>query len=81
MAKLTLHVPEELVAAAKMEAAARQVSVSKLVSDFFRNLASQTRDSADTDEGDLAPRTRRLAGCIPSAEIKDYIDYLEEKHS
>ena len=80
MAKLTLHVPDELVAAAKTEAAARHVSVSKLVTDFFRNLAAKSSESASGKER-LAPRTKRLAGCIPEAEHKDYVDYLEEKHS
>lgn len=82
MSKLTLHVPEELVSAAKSEAAARRVSVSKLVSDFFASLASNKLVS-DPEIGRLAPRTRRLAGCIPEADadIEDYIDYLERKHS
>ncbi|MBP6603980.1 MAG: hypothetical protein KA250_19365 [Verrucomicrobiales bacterium] len=80
MAKLTLHVPDELVVAAKSEAAARQVSVSKLVTDFFRNLASRAGEEVGEDNS-LAPRTRRLAGCIPNADIEDYIDYLDEKHS
>jgi len=80
MAKLTLHVPEDLVEAAKTEAAARRVSVSKLVSDFFRNLASRNQnDSIQSDT--LAPRTRRLAGCVRDANIEDYVDYLEKKHS
>jgi hypothetical protein len=81
MAKLTLHVPEELVAAAKSEALARDVSVSKLVTDFFRHLAAESPDrhSAATDR--LAPRTRQLAGCVPDADIEDYVDYLEKKHS
>ncbi len=81
MAKLTLHVPEELVAAAKREAASRHVSVSKLVTDFFRNLATPNRSGQPALDSNLAPRTQRLAGCIPSAELEDYIDYLEEKHS
>jgi hypothetical protein len=81
MAKLTLHVPEELVAAAKLEAATRHVSVSKLVTDFFRNLATSKRGEQPTPDTHLAPRTQRLVGCIPSAEIEDYIDHLEEKHS
>ena len=80
MAKLTLHVPEELVVAAKSEAAARQVSVSKLVTDFFRQLASR-EGGPPIEDTRLAPRTQRLAGCIPSAATEDYIDYLEEKHS
>ena len=35
MPKLTLHVAEPLIAAAKSAAEARRVSMSKLVSDFF----------------------------------------------
>jgi hypothetical protein len=81
MAKLTLHVPEELVAAAKLEAATRHVSVSKLVTDFFRNLAAHNGGGKPALDTNLAPRTQRLAGCIPSAALEDYIDYLEEKHS
>jgi hypothetical protein len=81
MAKLTLHVPDDLVAAAKTEAAARKTSVSKLVSDFFRNLAVSNQESSPPEDIDLAPRTRRLAGCIPDADMEDYIDHLEEKHS
>jgi hypothetical protein len=82
MSKLTLHVPEELIAAAKSEAAARRVSVSKLVTDFFAALAADP-SSAASEISRLAPRTRRLAGCIPKADpdLEDYIDHLERKHS
>lgn len=81
MAKLTLHVPEELVAAAKSEAAARHISVSKLVTDFFRNLATKSSTTPPSDHEQPAPRTGRLVGCIPNAKLNDYIDYLENKHS
>lgn len=82
MSKLTLHVPDDLVAAAKSEATARRVSVSKLVSDFFTTL-SKKKPAADPEFERLAPRTRRLAGCITAADadIEDYVDYLEKKHS
>jgi len=82
MSKLTLHVPEELVSAAKSEAAARRISVSKLVSDFFASLAARETASG-VEMSSLAPRTRSLARCIPHAgsEKEDYIDYLERKHS
>ena len=79
MAKLTLHVPEDLVAAAKSEAAARRVSVSKLVTDFFRNIASRNQEGTVQPET-LAPRTKRLAGCVSDTDFEDYVDYLEEKH-
>ncbi len=61
MAKLTLHVPEELVTAAKLEAASRHVSVSKLVTDFFRNLAARKQGEQPDTDIDLAPRTQRLS--------------------
>ena len=82
MSKLTLHVPEHLVAAAKSEAASRQVSVSKLVTDFFTSLAAN-QTTVDPALDRLAPRTRSLAGCISQTDdgLEDYIDHLERKHS
>lgn len=82
MSKLTLHVPDDLVTVAKSEAAARRVSVSKLVSDFFTTL-SKKNTATDAGIERLAPRTRRLAGCLKpdDTDIEDYIDYLERKHS
>ncbi len=82
MSKLTLHVSEELVSVAKRTAAERRVSVSKLVSDYFTSLAAN-KDVSDSGLERLAPRTRRLAGCIPPADsdLEDYIDHLERKHA
>jgi len=79
MAKLTLHVPDELVAAAKSEASERSVSVSKLVSDFFRSF----KQADGNGLSDLAPITQSLVGCIKKDDgaQEQYIDYLEEKHS
>jgi len=80
MAKLTLHVPEELIAVAKSQAKAREVSVSKLVTDFFRNLAS-LEENSELRSGSFAPMTKRLAGCISDTNEEHYIDYLEKKYS
>ena len=77
MAKLTLHVPDDLVAAAKNEAKSREVSVSKLVSDYFRNFTHKQEDELK----ELGPLTRSLIGCIPEGTSEDYLDYLEKKHS
>lgn len=80
MAKLTLHVPDKLVATAKREAATRKISVSKLVSDYFRAFeAAAPRGAAKG----LPPITASLVGCIRGAEgdRESYIDYLERKHS
>ncbi len=80
MSKLTLHVDENLIAAAKEEAAGRQVSVSKLVSDFFRVL-SVKHNSKSGDS--VPPITQSLLGCIPDADAdkEAYVDYLEKKYS
>jgi hypothetical protein len=79
MAKLTLHVPDELVIAAKRAAANREISVSKLVSDYFRVLSGA---SVLDNERSLPPVTASLAGCIAgSDDLDSYVDYLERKHS
>jgi hypothetical protein len=80
MAKLTLHVPDRLVAAAKEEAAARKTSVSKLVSDYFRAFEVA---AANGPAGSLPPVTAALVGCIRGADDdrESYIDHLERKHS
>jgi hypothetical protein len=67
MTKLTLQIPDDLVVAAKSEATARQISVSKLVSDFFTSLAEKSTTSEPSLDR-LAPRTRRLAKCIPETD-------------
>ncbi len=79
MSKLTLHVPENLIDAAKRQAANRGTSVSKLVSDYFRVFSRQP--AKKSGEG-LPPITASLVGCILGAddERKDYVDYLEQKH-
>lgn len=80
MSKLTLHVDDHLVSVAKEVAAKRQVSVSKLVSDFFRVLS---KNSTDDFEAELPPVTQSLLGSIPNgkADQQDYVDYLEKKYS
>jgi hypothetical protein len=80
MAKLTLHIPDKLVAAAKREASNRRTSVSKLVSDYLRALGTS---SSAAEPAQLPPVTASLVGCIKGAvaEREAYIDYLERKHS
>lgn len=80
MAKLTLHVPDLLIEAAKREAEVRKTSVSKLVSDYFRVFA--TAGTAGSGEG-LPPVTASLVGCLKGAneDRRDYVDHLERKHS
>lgn len=80
MSKLTLHVDDELIAAAKEEAVSRRTSVSKLVSDFFRVLSATRSSKPDMS---LPPITSSLRGCLrgSKADLEDYIDHLEKKHS
>lgn len=80
MGKLTLHVPDRLVAAAKQEAANRKTSLSKMVSDYFRALEGGTVVGGG---GALPPVTKSLVGCIRGSkdDLDSYIDYLERKHS
>ncbi|MBL9157157.1 MAG: hypothetical protein JNJ70_06790 [Verrucomicrobiales bacterium] len=80
MAKLTLHVPDRLIAAAKQEAEARKTSVSKLVSDYFRIFAKSEEPGQPVG---LPPVTASLVGCIQGADDdRDaYVDHLERKHS
>jgi Family of unknown function (DUF6364) len=79
MGKLTLHVPDRLVAAAKQEAANRNTSLSKMVSDYFRAFEG----TAVTREATLPPITNSLVGCIRGStdDLESYIDHLERKHS
>jgi hypothetical protein len=80
MSKLTLHIQDELIVAAKREAAERNTSVSKLVSDYLRALAA---GGTSERELELPPVTASLAGCLEGANTgkKEYLDYLEKKHS
>lgn len=80
MAKLTLHVPDNLVAAAKREAASRRTSVSKLVAGYFRAFVT---GAAAGGSGPLPPVTASLVGCLRGGDAgrESYVDYLERKHS
>ncbi|MFT6863284.1 MAG: hypothetical protein ACJAVK_001845 [Akkermansiaceae bacterium] len=82
MPKLTLHIQDELIAAAKIEAAERKTSVSKLVSDFFRALAAEGETDAPKN---LPPITASLIGSLQGADTqhdrKDQRNHLDAKHS
>ena len=85
MSKLTLHVDDHLIAAAKKEASARRTSLSKLVSDYFRVLSATSLGKSG--QVSLPPITASLLGCIRGADssvndpMKAYWDYLEDKHT
>lgn len=80
MSKLTLYVPDALIAAAKREASIRQTSVSKMVTDYFRAFEARGMDGTPSS---LPPVTSSLVGCLRGArdDRESYIDFLEKKHS
>ena len=73
--KLTVRVPRDLLEDAKRYANEHDTTLTRLVSEFFRQLSLEKDPLAN------APVVRRLSGALaPDASIEDYREYLEEKH-
>jgi hypothetical protein len=73
--KLTVRLPRELVEGAKKYAEEHDTTLTRLVSEYFRQLGAE--DHLLTD----APIVRRLSGILTQeAMIEDYHQYLEEKY-
>ena len=73
--KLTVRVPRDLLEGAKRYANEHDTTLTRLVSEFLRQLSMQDDPLAD------APVVRRLSGTLsPDASIEDYHRYLEEKY-
>ena len=73
--KLTVRVPREFLEGAKQYAIENETTLTRLVSEFLRQLSIQDDSLAD------APVVRRLSGILsPDASIGDYREYLEKKH-
>jgi hypothetical protein len=74
-AKLTVRVPRDLLDGAKRYANEHDTTLTRLVSEYLRQLGTQGDLLAD------APVVRRLSGTLsPDASIDDYRKYLEEKY-
>lgn len=74
--KLTVRVPRDLLEDAKRYANEHDTTLTRLVSEFFRQLSLEKDPLAN------APVVRRLSGTLaPEASIEDYREYLEEKHA
>ena len=89
--KLTLRLDDAVVARAKAYAAARGTSVSGLVEDYFRLVASggdggppeaPAETAAPDWRASLPPITRSLVGIAEGVDVteEDYKRHLEEKH-
>lgn len=73
--KLTVRLPKRLLEDAKRYAAQHNTTLTRLVSEYFRQL------SAEGDPLAEASMVRLLSGILsPDASIDDYRTYLEEKY-
>ncbi len=73
--KLTVRVPRHLLENAKRYAQAHQTTLTELVSDFLRQIPSES------EVLDRAPIVRRLTGTLsPEITIGNYKKHLEEKY-
>jgi hypothetical protein len=73
--KLTVRVDDVFLEGAKHYAAAHQISLSRLISEFLHTL---TREDARTPD---PPLLRKLTGVLPpQASIEDHRAYLKNKY-
>jgi hypothetical protein len=73
--KLTVRVPRELLEGAKRYASENNTTLTRLVSEFLRQLTAQSDPLAD------APIVQRLSGTLSQdVSVEDYRAYLEQKY-
>ena len=73
--KLTVRVPRDFLEGAKRYANEHDTTLTRLVSEFLRQLSIQDDPLAS------APAVRRLSGSLsPDASIEDYRHYLDDKY-
>ena len=74
-AKLTVRVPRQLLNHVKQYASANNTTLTRLVSEYLRQLADRSDPLID------APIVRRLSGVLPrEAAVTDYHEYLGRKY-
>ena len=78
--KLTLRLDDDLIVAAKREAASRRTSLSRMVADYFQGIRARNRPAGAPN---LGPVTSQLIGIAKGskADEKDYREHLIRKHS
>ena len=73
--KLTVRVPGDFLESAKRYAGEHDTTLTRLVSEFLRQLSIQGDPLAG------APAVRRLSGALsPDASLQDYRQYMDEKY-
>ena len=75
--KLTLRLEDELIAAAKAQAARVGKSLSQMVADYFEAITKARREPVE-----MTPTVAKLRGSWKAANVdeRDYYAHLEEKH-
>lgn len=78
--KLTLRVDERLIRNAKKIARSKRVSLSRMVSDYFKSLSAQQKKEVTE-----SPVLSEIAGILPSKAdnkklLKGYRKHIEEKY-
>jgi len=78
--KLTLRVDEKLIRTAKRIAQSKRVSLSRMVSDYFKSLSTQQKK-----EMPESPVLSEIAGVLPSKAdnkrlLKNYKKHIERKY-
>ena len=73
--KLTVRVPRDFLESAKRYASEHDTTLTRLISEFLRQLSTEDDLLAD------APVVRRLSGTLTAdASVEDYGEYLEKKY-
>ncbi len=73
--KLTIRVPRDLIEGAKRYARQNDTTLTRLISEYLRQLTAQSDPLAD------APIVQRLSGTLsPEISADDYRQCLEEKY-
>ena len=73
--RLTIRVPHSVLEEAKQYARENRTSLTRLISEYLRQLAARRDPLAD------APIVRRLSGTLSQAvSIEEYKEHLEEKY-
>jgi hypothetical protein len=73
--KLTIRVPRDLLEGAKRYASENDTTLTRLVSEFLRQLIAQSDPLAD------APIVQRLSGSLSQdVSVEDYQAYLKQKY-
>jgi hypothetical protein len=77
--KLTLNVNKNVITRAKSYAAARRISLSKLVENYLKSISENSPDTAS-----IAPLTRELSGIVKKKSKINFKkakeDYLTSKY-